>query len=196
MKRSPIIVAVSLVGIVLAALSLYFGAFLPFRKGQNFIAAQRNVANVRTIEDFKRNFDEVFDFYSPVGTEEITKFLAANILNIVRAGQSEEVSRELAAYAEQRLFRDEVRHLILSAQLREALWLRYESGEDYFAALDYYQKAHEIGPNLPPPLYGMLDLYIAAGDEENTARLARMILDKWPNDDRVRAILESLENDE
>jgi tetratricopeptide (TPR) repeat protein len=191
MKRSPIIVTVCLVGIALALLSLYFGALLPFRKGQAFIAAQRNVASVRTVDDFKSNFDVVFDFYSPVGTEEITKFLAGNIHNIVRAGQNEEVSRELVAYIEQRLFKNEVRHLLLAARLRETLWLQYESGEDYLAALRYYQKAHEIGPNLPPPLYGMLDLYIASEDEENVERTARMILEKWPNDARVRDILEN-----
>jgi hypothetical protein len=50
--------------------------------------------------------------------------------------------------------------------------------------------AHEIGPNLPPPLYGLVNLYDANDDSENTARFATMILERWPEDESIKEILE------
>lgn len=189
MKPSPQVITICIVGIVLAAAGLYFGALLPLRKAQSFIDAERRMASVRTIDDLKKNFDASFDLYSPVGTEEIAKFLGSNIMSIVSQGQSEEVSRQLVDYMEPHLFKDDVRHLLLLNQMYQTLWQDYHQEADYQKAVGYLEKAHEIGPNLPPPLYGLFSLYGAHGDKSNFERIGRLILANWPQDEQVQALL-------
>lgn len=181
---------VSLLGVLLAAAALYFGALLPFFKAQSFINAERRMASVRTVEDFENNFNMSFDLYSPVGTEEITKFLGNDVLNILNQGQAEDVSRQLVTYIEGHLFKDEVRHLLLAGQLYQTLWKNYGHEEDYQKAVSYFEKAHEIGPNLPPPLYTLLNLYGTYGDKENFERIGRLILANWPQDQQTKGLLE------
>jgi tetratricopeptide (TPR) repeat protein len=178
---------------LLALLSLYFGAWRPFQKSRLYIATQRNLVNVRTVDGFKENFNAVYEYYSPVGTEEITKFLASAVLTVVRDSDSQEVARELAAYVEERLFPDEVRHLLLAAQLRETLWQRFGQEEDYLAAVSHYQKARQIGPDLPQPLYQLFNLHAAAGDVQAAGQIGREILERWPQDEDLRAGLEQIE---
>lgn len=190
MKPSPLTVTISAAGILAAILGIYFGALLPFTKAQSFISADRRLASVRSMEGFKNNFDMAFDLYSPVGTEELGKFLGSNILTIINQGQSEEVSRELVAYMEPHLFKDEVRHLLTLGQMYQTLWEDYRQEADYQKAIGYLEKAHEIGPNLPPPLYRLLNLYGLHGDTENFKRIGDLILAKWPQDEKVKALFE------
>ena len=189
MKPSSLTLTISTLGIILAALGLYFGSLLPFLKAQSFIDADRRLANVKSVDEFKANFDVVFNFYSPVGTEEVTKFLGSNVMNIISQGQPEEVSRQLVAYMEPHLFKDEVRHLLLLAQMYQTLWQNYQQEADYQKAIDYLEKAHEIGPNLPPPLYKLLNLYILHKDKDNSDRIGRLILANWPQDEQIKTLL-------
>jgi tetratricopeptide (TPR) repeat protein len=189
MRPSQLTLTISTAGIILAVLGLYFGAFLPLLKAQSFISADRRLANVKSVDGFKENFDISFNLYSPVGTEEISKFLGSNVMNIIAQGQPEDVSRELITYTEGHLFKDEVRHLLLLAQMYQMLWENYHQEADYQKAIDYLEKAHEIGPNLPPPLYKLLNLYLMHGDKENSKRIGALILANWPQDENVKAVL-------
>jgi hypothetical protein len=190
MRSSPVTVTISLAGIILAALGFYFGAVLPYLKGQSFILAQERVAYVHTVEEFKDNFDQSFNLYSPVGDEEITKFLGGNVLGIVNDGQPEDVSRELVTYMEGHLYKDEVRHLLLLGQMYQVLWQKFGQDGDYQKAVGYFEMAHEIGPNLPPPLYSLFGLYGMHGDKENYQRIGNLILANWPEDKETRLLLE------
>ena len=66
--------AFSIVLIILALCSIYFGAYLPLRKAQLYISALNEVRNVRTMEGFREMFLKAFAFYSPIGDEEMAKF--------------------------------------------------------------------------------------------------------------------------
>jgi tetratricopeptide (TPR) repeat protein len=174
---------------VLAALGIYFGAILPLAKAQSYLDAQRRMENVHTMDDFRANFDVSFNLYSPVGDEEIAKFLAGDILNIVNQGQTEEVSRQLVSYIEEHLFMDDVRHLLMLGQMYQVLWQNFQKEEDYQKAISYLEKTHELGPNLPPPMYKLLNLYMLHNDKENAQRIGDLILANWPQDENVKAAL-------
>lgn len=189
MRSSPITTIVSMAGIVLALLALYFGSLLPLTKAQSYIAAEHGMSSVRTLDDFLTNYDMALDLYSPVGDEETAKFLGGKILNIVAQGQSEDVSRELVRYIEEHLFDDDVRHLMLQGQMYQVLWENYEQEEDYQKAVDYFELTHEIGPDLPPPLYSLFKLYGLKEDMENFERTGRLILERWPQDEKVSELL-------
>ena len=185
MKQSPQIVTISVVGMVLAALGLYFGSLLPLLKAQSFIEASKQVEFVRSVDEFKDNFDQMFNLYSPVGDEEVTKFLGSSIRGILSQAQPEPVARELVAYIEPHLYKNDVRHLLLLSQMYEFLWGNYKQDADYQKAVIYLETAREIGPNLPPPLYKLLNLYASRGDQANFDRIGREIYSRWPEDKNV-----------
>lgn len=170
-----------------------FGSVLPVLKSQAYIDAANNVSNVRTIDDFKKNFDNVFNLYSPIGGEEAAKYLSSNIVAVI-SGQKdmpESVSRELINYVEPKMYQD-TRHYITLANLYTITLTRFKRQSDYAAAIDYYKKAREQGPKLPPVLYGLLSLYSATGDTANVREVGETILKYWPNDTRVSDLLATI----
>ncbi len=179
---------------ILAVVFLFvFGSVLPVLKSQTYIDSARSANSVRTIADFKANFDKVFDFYSPVGGEESAKYLTSNILSVVNSQQdiSESMARELIDYIEPKIYPD-TRHYIAMATLHTMSLTRFMKQDDYDAAIDYYKRARELGPKLPPVLYGLLTLYSAVGDDENTREVGGTILKYWPDDSRVSDLLATL----
>ena len=177
--------------IILAILSIYFGSYLPLVKARRYVAALRSNQNVKTLEDFKANFDKSFAFYSPIGDEEIAKFLSSDILAIIASqNQQEKIDRALVTYLEPYTFKNNVRHLMVMGQMYGLLWEKYgRKEEDFQKAEEYWQKAFVIGPKLPPVLYGILNLYQAKGDQEKIKEVSEIILQHWPEDEKIKEIL-------
>lgn len=178
------------IGIALAILSIYFGSLLPLVKSQRYISAVSVMSSIKSLEQFKKIFDRVFDFYSPVGDEETAKFLGSSIVNIVnQKEQPENVSRYLVEYIESKLQENNVRHLIMLGQMYSVLWQKSGNEKDSGKAEKYYQKALAIGPKLPPALYGLFDFYRTRGDQEKIRKIGERILQLWPEDEKVKAII-------
>lgn len=179
-------------GITFAVLSIYFGSLAPFAKAQRYITGLNAMPTIKSLEDFKKNFDKVFEFYSPVGDEETAKFLGGTILGIIsQKEQPENVSRYLVEYIEPHLFKNNVRHLIMRGQMYFILWQKSQkvNESDFIKAENYYRQALAIGPKLPLVLYGLLDIYQVKGDSEKTREIAGRILQYWPEDEKVKAVL-------
>lgn len=175
------------VGIILAILSIVFGSFLPLAKSQRYISALGSASSVKTLDEFKANFDRVFKFYSPVGDEETAKFLSSDILNsVVQKEQSEAVSRALISYIEPYMMKNNVRHLMVLGQMYSILWQKSGREDDFIKSEDYYRGALIIGPKLPPVLYSLFDLYQAKGDKEKAKEIGETILRYWPEEEKVR----------
>jgi tetratricopeptide (TPR) repeat protein len=183
------------VGLMVIALiaAMVFGAFLPFLKSQRYIQAINSLGSVRSVGEFKANYDNVFGFYSPVGHEEVAKFFGTDMIGFVRQNGSEAVAHELADYADGMMVKTNVRHLLILGQVYFALWDQYGKRADYERARDYYREALSIGPILPPVLYGLLDIYRIGGDIEGAKDTARKILAIWPEDADVARFLGDLE---
>ena len=63
---------------------------------------------------------------------------------------------------------------------------------EYFnQAEQFYLKAKEAGPKLPPPLYMLLTLYQNGFETEKAKDIARYILSLWPDDQKVQAFIDS-----
>ena len=171
MNRSPLLVTICIIGIALAACGIYFGALLPLLKSQAYIGAEQSLGAVQSVEDFENDFNNVFALYSPVGGPEVAQFLAGDILNIVESNQSVDVDRALVSYITPYLDPNDVLQLLILGQLNQAMWQASHQASDCQAAVAYYQKAHELGPELaPPPLYSLLALYQAEGDTVNAKK--------------------------
>ena len=105
------ILIIPLIGIFIAG--IYFGSYLPFVKSKSYIAALSSGSAVKSFDDFKKVFGKPLDFYSPVGQEEVVKFLCNDILNMVsNPKQNEESMRVVINFIEPYLFQNNVRHLL------------------------------------------------------------------------------------
>jgi hypothetical protein len=169
-------------GIVLALLGLYFGSYLPLAKSRLYISTMRAAQSIRSVTEFEKLYDQMFSLSSPVGDEETVKFLSYDILSIISIeNQPEEIARELVSYIEPHLIRNNVRHLLVGAQMYTTLWQNYKRESDYQTAVRYYRAAYDIGPKLPPVLFGLLQLYVNHGDMASANELGDHIVSLWPN---------------
>lgn len=182
-------IAVSM-GIVLMIVFIIFGAFLPFLKSQRYIAALNMLTSLRTLKDFEANFDNMFDFYSPVGNEEVAKFLGSDMIGFVsNQNQSEQGARELVGYIEPHMFQNNVRHLLILAGVHRILWQRFHKEADFEKTEFYLKKGLSIGPNLPPLLYGLYELYQEKGDVVKAREMGQRIIALWPDDKQIAGFL-------
>lgn len=179
-----------MLALVVVVVGIVLGAYLPWAKATSYISALRNLPNVNSMDGFAKNFDEPLNMYSPVGDEEVVKFLSNDILQLVnQKDQPEAVSRALVSFIKPRLLTDNVRHLLTGAQMHFILWSKFHNDDDYKITEQYYLKALSIGPRLPPVLYGLLDLYRQKGEKAKMQEIAKIIVGYWPSDDKVSALL-------
>ena len=181
--------------IIAALLAVYFGSYLPYKKSSLFISVLNNQNQIRTVGDFKNAFDRVFNFYSPVGGEEVTKFSGNNIDSIVSGEQrpeAEEGMKALAVYLESKIFASDVQHLLTMASIYSNLWFHYQREEYFDRAVDYHLQVLSLGPSLPHSLYNLFDLYRRHGDKAKAQEIGQRIVKLWPQDARVIEILKVL----
>jgi len=176
-------------GLILALLGLFFGAYLPLAKSRLYIATMRAAQTTRSVTEFEALYSRLFELYSPVGTEEIVKFMSYDVLGIISIpNQPEEVTRALVEFTEPRLFLGNVRHLLVGAQMYTVLWQNYGHESDYAAAVRYYRAAYDIGPKLPPVLFGLLQLYVNHGDMASANEIGERIVSLWPDAANLQAL--------
>ncbi len=183
--------------IILAVLSIVFGAVLPWGKSQLYIDALTDMQSGKTYttEQFESKMGNIFDFYSPIGQEEIVKFFGSDILSVVSQRDfPESASQFLVGYIEKYLFKNNVRHLIIGGVSYKYLWHRFGSEEDFKKSEEYFKKAQSIGPKLPPVLYDLFELYRLRGDSENIKKIGEEILKYWPGDENVKSIINAATN--
>jgi len=185
--------------IILAILSIVFGSILPLIKSQSYISALTDLqsAKIHSVDQFKQEFGAVLDFYSPIGQEEVVKFLSENIMEMMineaqQTGKLGPVAPALVSFVEPYLFQNNVRHVLFAAEAYKILWEASGSKDYFMKSQDYYQKAYAIGPKLPPVLYGMFNLYGLVGDKADAEKVGEIILQYWPDDKNVENIVKSL----
>lgn len=185
MKNNILYYGFIALGIILALFVILYGAYLPWTKSRSYIRALQAMQSINSVEQFKIAFSKPLDLGSPIGSEEITKFLGNTIQGIVaQSGQPEEVSRELVQFIRPYFSQENVIHLLTLGNLHEMLWRNYgQKEEDFVIAEQYYLHALELGPRVPPTLYALLGLYQARGEVgfEKFANIAKTILTYWPD---------------
>ncbi len=174
----------ALIGSILALLAIYFGAILPYVKASRYIAAETTANSISDERDFENHFNYALQFYSPIGGEELPKYLSSDITSLLprlASPDSEPVARALVNYIEPYLWQNDVRHLIVIAQMHYILLRNFHRVEDFKAVETAFNQAHEIGPKLPQPLFGLYQLYTDAKQTAAADTEKAEILKLWPD---------------
>ncbi|MFH0806318.1 MAG: O-antigen ligase family protein [Candidatus Brennerbacteria bacterium] len=177
--------------VILAAGSLVFGVYAPVAKARAYINALQTAGSITSVDSFITHFTPALTHWSPIGQEEVVKFLSSDVGSMVGTGnQLEEGMRGLIAFIEPYLLQNNVRHLLVGGHLYYGLWSKYGGdSEDYVRAERYYEAARAIGPALPPVLYALFDLYLNGGNYEKAQVVGEDILRLWPDAQDVRGTL-------
>ncbi len=179
---------------------LYYGAYLPLRKGQLYIGALKEMSSkqAKSVKDLNDIFKKVFDFYSPVGNNEAIAAYLGVMLNIISQQDNKAVVDAIINDVEQNS------GPVLEApekafnywQSVYTMGLIYRVAAMKFNDENYYQKALQTfkeglkySSNRPNLLYGLFDLYFARGDKEKAKEIGQIILKYWPKDNEVKKVI-------
>lgn len=190
MKQTSFFYFVVTLGVIAALLSFVYGAYFPLRKAQLFIHALQAASGAKTYEEFITPFDKAFQYPSPVGDQEIAKFLINDFIKIVKEVPQEELARTFAEYGETHYFQNDLRHLLTMGHIYSILWTRFSKDEYYYKAEDFYKRALLIGPHVPHVIYTLFELYRVRGDMKGVRDIGSRILEVWPQDESVRRVLD------
>lgn len=172
--------------IILASYFLIWGAVLPWNMAGNYIDALRSARQEKiSLDGFVDLFSGVLNYPSPVGQEEVVKFLSGDLKGMV-ANQEEPVARALADFIDPYLFKTDVRHLLTRAEINYTLWKRFNKQEDFIKTAEAYQEAGKIGTFLPQPLYGLYNIFLEGGQKDLAQRTGKEILRLWPTETRIK----------
>jgi len=175
--------------IIVMILMIYLGVYLPYQKASLYIKAYRAAATVRSFPEFQKVFDEVLNFYSPVGQAEVVKFLSNEILNMVQSkDMPKEIAMLLAGYVEREFWKlrngrpypGSNQQLAILGDLRHFIGVEYNDIDSLKMAERYYIQILDLSPRRPQALFGLYNLYDNVGDKKAAAEILKEIFYYWP----------------
>jgi len=186
--------AIIILGVLVAIIAIIFGSVLPFYKARTYIYFLRTESGAtKTVNEFKQSMGNVLDFYSPIGQEEVVRYLGNDILNVVLYGDNKEAAdREMINYLTPYLFKNDPRHLILLGEYHRTLYLKYKTEADYQQSEEVYRKLLALGPKFPITLQNLFELYQTKDNKAGLKEIGETILKYWPDYQKIRDAIEKI----
>ncbi len=186
------------IAVIIALVIVFFaiyGSYLPMRKSQIFIGTLQSFQKQppTSLKDLEDRLGIALDYPSPSGQEELVRNTVNSVLGFLQQNPNATTTAALVQF--QHGYMDPViargrgmsfgQDVYLEGAVNE-IALGTTGQPIYLAdAIKYYSLGHELGPNRPQPLYGLFDVYRAAGDVTDTKIAASKILANWPTDQRI-----------
>lgn len=195
--------------VILFALALiYLSSYLPFKKASLYISALYKQAQSKDLDGFLKIIDEALKFWSPVGQPEMIKFFSNNLISALKSQQEKgrltqaEVKR-VVDYTISILDSNPPgmrglnysQNLLIKATTLLFYAQEYNDNEYLKKAEEVLKEGLRVSPRRPQFLYGLLAVYMRENNKEGIKDVASKILTYWPQDVRVKALLESLEEE-
>ncbi len=179
----------------------YLGSYRPMRKAEGFISTLQSLQTnpATSLQDLETRVSGPLDYYAPIGQEELVRNLANSVLAFVQQ-QGNNATSTAALVGFLNNYYDPILNRGKGMSFGQDLYLEGAVNEiafagtgnpTYLAASEHwYQEGQMLGPNRPQPLYGLFDVYRAAGDVSDTISVAQKILMNWPSDTRIAMSLQ------
>lgn len=180
---------------------LYYGTFLPLRKSQQFIGTLNNLGSARSIDDFQERLSVPLDAPSPIGQEELVRNASNVIMNLMQQSDTEAETIALMLEYLDRYYSPILdrgkgmsfgQNLYIAGVIYEFAAVKTKNPDYLARSKEYFLRGLELGPNRPQSLYGLLDIYRLEGNAAQTRTIAERILELWPEDGRVRDLLNNM----
>jgi hypothetical protein len=195
-KVTAIIIVAAIFGVAI------YGSYLPMRKAQMFIATlqglQTSAGQATSLQDLESKLSVPLDYPSPIGQEELVRNVANSVLSFIQQGGNPSSTAALIGYLNS--YYDPILDQGRGMSFGQDLYLEGAVNEIAFAgtgdptylaaAEKWYKEGQALGPNRPQALYGLFDVYRAAGDETDTIAIGEKILTNWPSDTQIQQAME------
>ncbi|RJQ29360.1 hypothetical protein C4565_02170 [Candidatus Parcubacteria bacterium] len=176
----------ALLCVILAILSIIYGALKPYKKASAYVDAVK--AESATVQEFVNLFKYALDYPSPIGQDEMIRFVSNDISNVIAGGKNDEIVAQtlvdfLHQYADPKIESgvgmNYTQLVMMLGTIHTNMWNQYNSVEDYDKAVTYFVRGYNINPDRPQFLIGLLELYQATGDQEKADKIQEHIKELW-----------------
>lgn len=193
--KTTIAAAIALCILAVAA----YGSYMPMRKAQIFIGTLQSfqAQPPTSLQDLESRLSAGLDYPAPIGQEELVRNTANSILGLVQRGTDATTTAQLVGFLNN--YYDPIlargkgmsfgQDVYLEGVVNEVAFARTGNQNYLASSLQYYREGNALGPNRPQPLYGLFDVYRAAGDVTDTQAVAQKILANWPTDQSIAPAL-------
>ena len=194
------------IGIIIVAAIFgiaFYGSYLPMRKAEIFISTLQGLQTSRatSLSDLETRLSVPLNYPSPIGQEELVRNMANSVLAFVQQGGDASSSAQLIGYLNsyydpilsQRRGMSFGQDLYIEGAINEIAFAETGNPTYLAASQKYYEEGNQLAPNRPQPLYGLFDVYRAAGDATDTIITGNKILTNWPTDTRIATSLQQFE---
>ncbi|TSC52039.1 MAG: hypothetical protein LiPW41_587 [Parcubacteria group bacterium LiPW_41] len=174
-----IVICVSVLGFV-------YGSIKPYKKAAAYVTAVKSGAT--SVEGFTDAFKAAFEYPSPVGQDELIRFISSDIMNVVAEGKNDEtVANKLTdfihTYAdpkiESKVGMNYTQLVMILGTIHTYKWKQYQKPEDFALAMQYFIQGYNINPDRPQFLIGLVDLYEASGQNDKADAVKQHIAELW-----------------
>lgn len=177
---------------LITAIFLYYGTFLPYQKSLLAVSALES----------KESLDEAIQYSSPIGGEETLRHAMEEITtSLEKLGKEDAETASFLGFSveeAQKSIIDRgkglqyVKTLTFAARLHQLVWIK--TRDSHFAVLSetLYKQCLEKSPRRPQCLIGLFELYLSGGNITDAKEIGKEILLYWPTSNGVRTILEKI----
>jgi hypothetical protein len=170
----------------------YYGSYLPVRKSEMYVYAERKIANASSMNDVIDILSAPLDQPSPIGQEDLLKRSAelVGVLIDKYGAKAPTIVPPLIHFLERYRGRyaargpsvssDRIVFVMANANLRAYAFLHQQQYLD--AARRYYELGLANGPRLPRFIYPLFDVYILEGNLDGAKAMGNLIVTYWPED--------------
>ena len=168
-----------------------------------FIATLQSLQSnpATSLSNLESRISVPLSYPSPVGQEELVRNTANSVLAFVQQGADASSTAELMSYLGS--YYNPILDRGRGMSFGQDVYLEGAINEIAFAttgdksylatAKQWYEEAHQLGPNRPQPLYGLFDVYRASNNRTDTIAIAQQIIVNWPSDARIQMALTQFE---
>jgi len=195
-RVAAIIISLAILGIA------FYGTYLPMRKAQTFIATLQSLqtpqGQATSLQDLENKLSVPLDYTSPIGQEELVRNMANSVLSYIQQGTNASSTAALISFLDG--YYDPIlsrgrgmsfgQDVYLEGAINEVAFASTGNPSYLAAATTWYKEAQALGPDRPQALYGLFDVYRAAGDAPDTVAIGKKIIANWPSDARIQQALE------
>jgi len=169
-------------------LSFVYGAIKPYKKASAYVTAVKSGAT--SVDGFVNAFKYALDYPSPVGQDELVRFISSDIMNVIAQGKNDEAVEQkltdfIHIYADPKIERgvgmNYSQMVMMIGTMHTYKWKQYKKSEDFTLALNYFTQGYTINHDRPQFLIGLLDLYSGSGQKDKADKIQQHITELWGN---------------
>jgi hypothetical protein len=188
--------AISLALAAMLAMLAVYGTYQPLHKSRLFREAYEKRATIRTSAQLVTLLSVPLEMPSPIGQAELIQGTATAVISFIKGEDTPpEVAMELVDFLNP--FFAPIyqrgkgigfsRNLYFMGTVNLLAYRRTQRAIYLTGAENLYLRGLQASPMRPQFLYGLLDVYVLAGDTEKVRMVADAILTQWPDDQRTRS---------